>query len=142
MTSIKQTQNSLHFCVKCNKSYKGEKTLLNHYSLMHSGKREIKLHKCSKWDNIYAKSGILSNHMKSHDSSSIYKCPQCQKVLSSKGHLNKHLQSIHKISIRQILKCYFRPSISQTYYSNSDLFNHMRAVHLKELPYKCQKKLH
>jgi len=33
----------------------------------------------------------------------------------------------------------FCPSISQTYYSNSDLFNHRRVVHLKELPYKCQK---
>jgi len=60
-------------------------------------------------------------------------------VLSSKANLNRHLKSVHKIGIRKIFECYFCPTPRRTYYDNTELFNHIRGIHLKELPYKCRR---
>jgi len=87
MTPSKTTKNSLHFCFKCNKSYKTRHNLLVHDYHIHSGQGEIKVHACSKCDKSYARSSSLSSHMNSQHSSIIHKCSQCQLVDLKKASL-------------------------------------------------------
>jgi len=113
--------------------------LLEHNYYTNSDKGKIKVHHCSKCDKSYARRSSLWSHMQSHNSSITRKCPQCAKVLSFKRHLKRRLECIHKINTRKTMKCYFCSLRSQTYSENNELFNHMRAIHLKELAYKCRK---
>jgi len=80
----------------------------------------------------------VSNHFTSMHSNKIFKCSQCDKAYNSKGHLKRHSQLSHQFK-ETPLKCYFcEPEGKQLFSDNSEVFNHMRGVHLYEYPFKCR----
>ena len=92
---IASFHQNVNKCEICEKFFKTQTTLKNHFSSVHDNKdRIISCNICTKTFQIKKK---LTNHMKTvHGGHKNHKCTSCGKSFSESGTLNRHMHTVHE----------------------------------------------
>ena len=79
-------------CEICDKEYKNNKGLKNHFNIIHNLEKEYCCNICQKIFNVQ---GELTVHLKSIHANKDHKCNSCGKSFLGSGILKTHINSVH-----------------------------------------------
>ena len=91
------------------------------------------LHNCTICNKILASSESLKRHKNIHEKIKAFKCTRCKKTFSQINGLNRH--KLFCEDIKEV-RCPLCPKLSRTF---SEKEKHVKAVHLRERSFKCEK---
>ena len=156
--SVNISNEELHQCSICTKSFQSSRRLSIHVAAAHEEKKPIKCYicevsfserklkahfasahggnkpfKCTICDLSYSWKGYLKTHLKTvHEKKKPFKCSQCDACFSLNGTLENHIANVHEKK---------RPSLcsdcGKSFYSQGSLRNHISTVHEKKKPFIC-----
>ena len=120
-------------------------------------------HQCKVCQRTFNRRSTLRTHMRVHSTDRPFKCPQCEKTFKDKQTLKGHVNVIHlkkamykeqckvcglKIKDKMKLEVHMKrhngikdhkcPKCSKVFVRSYDVDSHLRMVHSKEKPFKCQ----
>ena len=137
MDTIKTVSaNMQHKCEICEKVFKAQNKLKNHFSTVHDDRgKKITCNICTKTFHIQR---ILNIHIKTdHGGRKLrkdYKCESCGKSLSTAQNLKKHIHILHEAGHKNH-KC---ESCGNSFFQAGDLKRHILTVHEGHKDYKCE----
>ena len=88
---------------------------------------------CTICNKILASSESLKRHKNIHEKIKAFKCTRCKKTFSQINGLNRH--KLFCEDIKEV-RCPLCPKLSRTF---SEKEKHVKAVHLRERSFKCEK---
>ena len=78
-------------CNICSKTFKIQRSLTNHITMVHRSRKDYKCGSCNK---SFSLAGILKKHIYAvHEGHKDYKCQSCSKSFSYAWYLNKHIKT-------------------------------------------------
>ncbi|XP_063544129.1 zinc finger protein ZFP2-like isoform X10 [Cydia strobilella] len=107
-------------CKACDKTFRSNKGLSEHYKVHHL---MIKKFKCSYCDMAFPTNGDLRDHTVKHTGTRNFKCDICQKAYGRKVTLVQHMRSHNNVRSHKCTHC------SMAFVQKCTLESHMRSKH-------------
>ena len=93
LNELRQQQKNTLKCEICDKEFKSNNCLKNHFNIVHKLMTELQCNICQKVFKLQAQ---LTSHVKIvHENKKYHKCGSCKKSFSQAGILKKHINSVH-----------------------------------------------
>ena len=148
----------VHCCPTCRKDFTRASNLNKHIATVH---RQEKLFPCTQCEKQFSHKGNLNDHIAAvHEGSKPYKCSTCGKGFTQARHLNTHISNVHlkekqfpcphcgkRFGQKVVLDRHVagvhegvRYACDQCDFSatrKSNLWMHVKMIHLKEYPFPC-----
>jgi len=102
-THLKKHTGEIHQCKDCNKSFSQRSSLTRHLKI-HSGEKP---HQCNQCDTAFFRKSSLLNHLRKHTGEKPYHCSECDFSFQGKDHLTRHLKN------HAIVKSYFKSHLTK-----------------------------
>ena len=83
-------------CEICDKGYKSNKYLAQHFNFVHKLEKE---HKCDICQKVFKLYRLLTSHQKIvHENKKHHKCDSCGREFSDAGNLKRHIYAIEIVN--------------------------------------------
>ena len=150
VNTIQENERKKPFrCSVCEKSYRFQSHVKEHFESVHEGKR----HKCSLCDSNFSREGTLKRHISTlHKDNTSYNCSKCEAIFFAESKLEYHIASVHegrkaerKYEIQNESahekknpksRSAFRCEVCNLNVVPKDIINHLKTAHKKEIQYR------